>query len=254
MIRIDGLRAGYDRHEKLHGLTTDIPAGRLTALVGPNGCGKTTLLRCIAGLMRPVSGEIWLDDARLSAFSDRERARRIAYMPQNRSVPEITVRQLAAHGRYPHLRWGGSLSEKDEEIIRLAMDRTGTAQHADRPLTELSGGERQNAYLAMMLAQQADIMLLDEPTTYLDLNAQFRLMRLLRGLSGEGKTVAAVLHDLPLAMEYADHVLLMQEGKVVASGTPEQVCDSGALDSVFGVETLRTADGGVRFIEIRKPV
>ena len=203
MIRIDGLRAGYDRQEKLHGLTADIPAGRLTALIGPNGCGKTTLLRCIAGLMRPMSGEIRLDDLRLSSFSYRERALRIAYMPQHRSVPEITVQQLAAHGRYPHLRWGGSLSPKDEEIIHLAMERTGSAQHADRPLHALSGGERQSAYLAMMLAQQADVMLLDEPTAYLDLNAQFRLMRLLRELSREGKTVVAVLHDLSLAMEYS---------------------------------------------------
>ena len=235
MIRFENLRAGYGGDERLHGVSCVIPTGRLTALIGPNGCGKSTLLKCAAGVMKPEGGEILLEEMPYRSFDRRTLARRIAYMPQSRPVPEMTVEQLAACGRHPHQRWGRSLTAGDREITRAALVRAGAEGFAGRMVSELSGGERQRAYLAMMLAQQTDVLLLDEPTTYLDPGGQFALMELLGGLCREGRTVIIVLHDLPLALEYADHVLLMQDGRLVQGGSPEEIFGSGRLEDVFGV-------------------
>lgn len=242
MLQFDNLCAGYDGVERLHGISARLRPGRLTAIIGPNGCGKSTLLKCAAGLLKPICGAVLLEGRGLASIPERERARRISYMPQSRLTPELTVRQLAAHGRYPHLRWGQSLSPADREIIDGALRRTELPGLADRPVGSLSGGERQRAYLAMMLAQQTPVMLLDEPTTYLDLSAQFSLMELLRGLCREGRCAAVVLHDLALALEYADEVLLMEAGRLAIQGTPAEVHASGALERVFGVE-VRVPDG-----------
>jgi len=243
MLRLENLCAGYDGVERLHSLTADVGPGRLTAVIGPNGCGKSTLLKCIAGILPPSSGAIYLDGERLPDVPGKDRAKRIAYMPQSRTVPEITVRQLAAHGRYPHLKWGQSLRAADHEIIESALERAGMLSLAHRLMSRLSGGERQKAYLAMMLAQQTPLMLLDEPTTYLDLSSQFELMELLRALCREGRSVLTVLHDLSLAMEYADEMLLMQDGRLIAAGTPEALCASGRIDGVFGVRSRKLEDG-----------
>ena len=247
MLRFENLRAGYDHVERLHGVSAALSAGRLTAVIGPNGCGKSTLMKCAAGIIRPDSGEIRIDGRPLSAVTDRERARFVSYMPQSRLTPDIPVRQLVAHGRYPHLKWGQSLSKSDRAIVREALLRVELNDYADRSVSRLSGGERQRAYLAMMLAQQTPVMLLDEPTTYLDLSSQFRLMALLQSLCREGRCAAVVLHDLALAMEYADEILLMRDGELVAAGTPDAVCRSGRLQTVFGVEVERLPDGRFLF-------
>lgn len=251
MIRFDGLRAGYDGVERLHGLSCALPKGRLTALIGPNGCGKSTLVKCAAGVLKPSGGAIFWDDMPYSGLDRRELARRVAYMPQSRPAPEMTVMQLAAHGRYPHQKWGRSLTAADREIVRDALARAGAEKTADRMVSSLSGGERQRAYLAMMLAQQTDALLLDEPTTYLDLGGQFALMDMLLELRGEGRTIVAVLHDLALALEYADHVLLMRDGRLVQAGAPEKIFDSGSLGEVFGVEVDRL--GGKYVFSRKKP-
>lgn len=243
MIRFDGLRAGYDGVERLHGLSCALPGGRLVALIGPNGCGKSTLMKCAAGILKPSAGEIWVDNRPARELSRREMALAVSYMPQSRPAPSIPVRQLVAHGRYPHLKWGHSLTGADREIVRAAMERTDTARYGDRPVSQLSGGERQRAYLAMMLAQETPVMLLDEPTTYLDLSSQFQLMELLAGLSGEGRAVVLVLHDLALALEYADEILLMRDGELIQSGTPEEIYRSGRLDEVFAIRVERTSGG-----------
>lgn len=239
MMRFDGLTAGYGGEERLHGISCTFPKGRLTALIGPNGCGKTTLLKCAAGIMKPSSGQILLDNAPYFSISRRERARRVACMPQSRPTPEMTVQQLAACGRYPHLGWGKSMSDVDKQIVAEALVRAGADRFANRSVFELSGGERQRAYLAMMLAQQASVLLLDEPTTYLDPGSQFELMELLLSLRSENRTVVAALHDLSLAMEYADHIILMQDGRLVQSGSPEEIFASGLLGEVFGVKAER---------------
>ena len=252
MLRLENLCAGYDGVERLHSLTADVQSGRLTAVIGPNGCGKSTLLKSIAGILPTASGTMYLDGERLPVLPGKDRAKRIAYMPQSRTVPEITVRQLTAHGRYPHLKWGQNLRATDNEIIESALERTGMLPFAHRHVTRLSGGERQKAYIAMMLAQQTPLMLLDEPTTYLDLSSQFELMELLRALCREGRSVLTVLHDLPLAMEYADDLLLMQGGRLIAAGTPKAVCASGKIDEAFNVRSRRLEDGKFVFSPSRE--
>jgi len=252
MLRLENLCTGYNGIERLHSLTADIRPGRLTAVIGPNGCGKSTLLKCIAGILPPSSGAMYLDGKRLSGLPGKDRAKHIAYMPQSRAVPEITVRQLAAHGRYPHLKWGQKMRASDHEIIESALERTGMLPFAHRHVSRLSGGERQKAYLAMMLAQQTPLMLLDEPTTYLDLSSQFELMELLGALCREGRSVLTVLHDLPLAMEYADDLLLMQDGCLIAAGSPETLCASGKVGEVFNVRSRRLEDGKFVFSPFRE--
>lgn len=254
MLEFVDLRAGYDGAEKLHGLSALLERGRLCAIVGPNGCGKSTLLKCAAGLLRPTAGEILLNGRALSGVSERERARLLAYMPQSRIAPDISVRRLAAHGRYPYLKWGQSLSSEDRRIVDSAIERVHLAEYARRSVSSLSGGERQRAYLAMMLAQQTQVMLLDEPTTYLDLSAQFALMELLRELRCEGRCIAVVLHDLALALEYADEILLLRQGELIAAGTPEEVCASGELEKTFNVEIRRAEDGKYIFYANRMEV
>ena len=247
MLQFENLRAGYDRVERLHGVSATLSAGRLTAVIGPNGCGKSTLMKCAAGILQPDAGAVRIDGQPLNGLSSRERAQLVSYMPQSRLTPDISVRQLVAHGRYPHLKWGQSLNKADREIILDAMRRVELDGYANRSVSRLSGGERQRAYLAMMLAQQTPVMLLDEPTTYLDLSSQFRLMALLKSLCWEGRCAAVVLHDLALAMEYADDVLLMHGGELAAAGTPDAVYRSGRLQSVFGVEVDRLPDGRFLF-------
>lgn len=242
MLEFNALRAGYDGDEKLHGVSARLEKGRLTAIIGPNGCGKSTLIKCAAGLLKPFGGEILFGGEDLRGISEKERARRIAYMPQSRIAPDISVRQLVAHGRFPHLKWGQSPRREDREIVQSAIERTNLQPLAHRPVSALSGGERQRAYLAMMLAQQTPVMLLDEPTTYLDLSSQFALMALLRQLTGEGHAIGVVLHDLALALEYADDILLLQRGERVALGSPEEIYRSGALKTAFSIDVKKTAD------------
>lgn len=252
MLQIMNLRAGYDGHEKLHGICARIEPGSITTIVGPNGCGKSTLLKCAAGLLKPADGEIILNGQPVGRMNDKERARHIAYMPQSRIVPDISVRQLAVHGRYPHLKWGQALSENDRSIVQKAMERAGIAALAEKNIAQLSGGERQLAYLAMMLAQQTPVMLLDEPTTHLDLAGQFALMDMLRKLADDGRCVAVVLHDLALALEYADSILLMADGKARMQASPEAIFTSGEMQKIFGVDIQKTPEGKFIFYSARQ--
>ena len=236
MLQFENLRAGYDGVEKLHGISFGLRQGALTAIIGPNGCGKSTLMKCAAKLMEPSGGAVILDGRPLNTLTERERAQSISYMPQSRIVPDTSVRHLVTHGRYPHLQWGRSLRREDREIVEAVLRRAGLMDYAGRNVRLLSGGERQRAYLAMMLAQQTPVMLLDEPTTYLDLSNQFQLMRLLRDLCREGRAAAVVMHDLALALEFADEIVLLDAGKCAAKGTPEEVYRSGAIQEVFGIQ------------------
>ncbi len=248
MLRFEGLCAGYDGVERMHDITCRFERGKMTALIGPNGSGKSTMIQCAAGILKPMRGRIMLEEKPYSEFSAKEMARRISYMPQNRIAPSITVRQLVSHGRYPHLSWGRSMSEEDRAIVREAMIRTGTRDFADRTVSQLSGGERQKVYLAMLLSQQAPVMLLDEPTGALDLGAQFELMSLLGDLRDDGRTIIIVLHDLALALEYADELMLIQDGRLVKSGSAEDV--AGSIGDAFRVQTERTPSGKYVFSPI----
>lgn len=235
MIRSERLCAGYEGVEILHSVSLNIPQGKFTALIGPNGCGKTTLLKACAGILKPDSGIVCASGKDVQKLHPRDLAKILSYMPQSRPIPEMTVSQLAAHGRYAHLKWGRSLSEDDRAIIRAAMETTDTLSLCDKRMDRISGGERQRAYIAMMLAQQTPVMLLDEPTTYLDPKACLDMMDMLKNLSAKGRTVLAVLHDISLALEYCDHIVLMDKGCIAASGAPETIVSSGLIEKIFGI-------------------
>lgn len=254
MLEFRELRAAYDGVETLHGVSAHLAPGKLTAIIGPNGCGKSTLMKCAVGLMKPSGGEILLNGQPLSVIPEKERARHLSYMPQSRIAPDISVRHLVTHGRYPHLKWGQSLRREDREIVQAAIERVKLGALVNRPVSRLSGGERQRAYLAMMLAQQTAVMLLDEPTAYLDLSSQFALMELLRALCREGRSVILVLHELSLALEYTDSLLLMERGHLVAAGSPEEVYRSGQIQRVFSIDVRRTSDNKYLFYREKQEV
>lgn len=236
-LRTENLTVSYGAQTVLDGLSLALPAGKITALLGPNGCGKSTLLNCFSRLLTPDSGEILLDEKPIAGFSARQLARRLALLPQHHLSPEgITVRELVSYGRSPWLSLWGRLSAEDNERVNVAMSQTRTRNLADRRLTQLSGGQRQRAFLAMVLAQDTPLILLDEPTTYLDINHQVELMRLMVELKRQGKTVVTVLHDLNQASRYCDHLVVLASGRVMAQGAPEAVMKPELLKAVFSVE------------------
>ena len=248
MIEFQNLCAGYDRTPVLSGISLRIEPGTFTVILGPNGCGKSTLLKSLVGLSDVYAGQILLEGRPLSDFSGAETAKRIAYLPQSRRVPDITVQRLVLHGRFPHLRYPRKYRRQDFEIARAAMERVGIAQLADQSLARLSGGTRQKVYIAMALAQDTPVITLDEPTTYLDIGHQLQVMELCRELARQGKAVAAVLHDLDLAMQYGDRMALLDRGHLVDQGSPEELYRSGNLQRVFGVQMARVpTDHGPRY-------
>lgn len=243
MIEFRSVCGGYPDREVLQQISFSVPKGSLTALVGPNGCGKTTLLRTAARRLPASGGEILLEGRRVAEYGRREFARTLAFLPQSRSVPGITVRALVNHGRFPYLGFSRRLRDADRRAVRRAMEITATEEWAERDLRELSGGERQRVYFAMALAQDTGTILLDEPTAFLDLCRQFELLELLRRMCAEGKAVLIVLHDLALALQYSDQLVLLEKGCVAAAGAPRQIAAEGTLDRVFHIQTHRAPDG-----------
>ncbi|GKW36257.1 Fe(3+) dicitrate ABC transporter ATP-binding protein FecE [Pectobacterium carotovorum] len=236
-LTTQNLTAGYGDKRILDGLSLSLPAGKITALLGPNGCGKSTLLKCFAKLLTPESGTIQLNGKPLSAFSARQLSRHLALLPQQHLTPEgITVRDMVAYGRSPWLSLWGRLSPDDRQRVQLAMEKTHIVDLADKRLTDLSGGQRQRAFLAMLLAQDTPVVLLDEPTTYLDINHQVELMKLLRELNQAGKTVVTVLHDLNQASRYCDHLVMLADGRMMAQGSPHEVMKPELLQRVFSID------------------
>lgn len=248
MLELRGITAGYGGTPVLREVSFTVPKGSLTALIGPNGCGKTTLLRAAARQLPLLAGEILLDGRPVSSYGRTEFARKAAFMPQVRSVPAITAGALVAHGRFPHLGFSRRLRPEDRAAVQAAMEATGVADWANRDLRALSGGERQRVYLAMALAQDTDLILLDEPTTYLDPGRQFELLDLIASLPGRGKTVVMVLHDLSHALRYSTQLLLLEQGRLVQQGTPEELYAGGQLDRVFGIRSRRAPDGSYYFL------
>jgi iron complex transport system ATP-binding protein len=229
---------GYGGAPVVHDLSVEIPDGQVTTIVGPNGCGKSTLLRTLARLLAPTSGRVLLDGAPITSMSTRDIATRLTLLPQSPVAPEgLLVRDLVSRGRHPHQRWFSQWSKKDEEVVEAAMAMTDTTALRDRPLDQLSGGQRQRAWIAMTLAQDTDLMLLDEPTTYLDLAHQVEVLELVCRLNRErSRTVAMVLHDLNLAARYSDVVVVMHAGRIVTQGPPAEVFTAQMLSEVFGLE------------------
>ncbi|MBX8500849.1 Fe(3+) dicitrate ABC transporter ATP-binding protein FecE [Pseudomonas lijiangensis] len=237
ILQAQQLDIGYGDTRIVQALSFSPPPGKVTALIGPNGCGKSTLLKAFARILIPQAGKLSLDGQAYAQLSPRELARKIAFLPQVLPIPEgVSVRQLVAYGRSPHNSLWGRLSGADRSSVDQALQRMELETLAERPLSDLSGGQRQRAWLAMVLAQDAAIVLLDEPTTYLDISHQVELLDLMRQLSAEGKTVITVLHDINQACRYADHMAVMQAGRLVASGTPDEVLDAELVSRVFDVQ------------------
>lgn len=234
----------YDDHVVVKDLDIKIPDGEITAIIGPNACGKSTLLRSLARLLRPSSGQVVLDGEQIHKMKTKEVARRLGLLPQTPIAPEgITVVDLVARGRTPHQKLFQQWSEADERAVRGALEATGTATLAGRPVDELSGGQRQRVWIAMALAQETELLLLDEPTTFLDIAHQIDVLDLVGSLNRErGRTVVVVLHDLNLACRYATHVVAMRDGFIVASGKPSDVINAETVLDVFGLDSMIIAD------------
>jgi len=248
MIELKGLEAGYPGRPVLEGIDLGFRPGEVLAILGPNGCGKSTLLRTANGLLPHSGGEVLLDGVPIQRLTAREAAQKVAYLPQSRPVPNITAQRMVLHGRFPYLSYPRRYRAEDYEMVQKALGWAGGTELADRPLTELSGGQRQKIYLAMALAQDTATILMDEPTTYLDVSCQLEVMALARRLAGEGKAVVLVLHDLCLALQFAHRAALLQDGRVLQAGTPEEVYQNGALERVMGVALGRVkTEKGFRY-------
>lgn len=221
----------------LEQISTSFADGKITAILGPNGCGKSTLLKIVCRLLTPSVGSILLHGQNVHTMKPKAFAKEVALLAQTNHPPEITVEDLVAYGRYPHQKYGQGFTKQDKEIIAQSMAQVKADSYANRYVNRLSGGQRQRAYIAMALAQNTDIIILDEPTTYLDINIRFEIMELIRSLNQQGKTIIMVLHDLNLALEYSDHIILMNHGHIINEGTPQDIIASGDLDRVFDITT-----------------
>ncbi|MDH2326797.1 ABC transporter ATP-binding protein [Cereibacter sp. SYSU M97828] len=243
-LQAKGIDVAYDGRRVIEGLDLTIPDGKVTAIIGPNGCGKSTLLKTLARLIRPTKGQVLLDGQDIHAAHTRDVARKLGLLPQSPLAPEgITVADLIARGRAPWRSLLGRWSPADTAARDAALAATALEDLADRPIAALSGGQRQRAWIAMALAQDTPILLLDEPTTYLDLPHQVDLLRLLGRLNREqGRTVVSVLHDLGLAARFSDHVIVMSGGKVLAEGPPSEVITASTLATAFGLEAVVIPD------------
>lgn len=243
-LRAEGLSLGYDDRAVITDLDVSVLDGKITAIVGANACGKSTLLRGLARLLKPREGVVYLDDRTLTELSTLDVAKVLGLLPQTPVAPDgITVADLVSRGRYPHQGWFRRWTGRDHEAVTRALAATDTADLIDRPLRALSGGQRQRVWVAMALAQDTDLLLLDEPTTFLDINHQVELLRLLRRLNAEsGKTIVAVLHDLNLASRFCDHIIAMAGGAVVAEGAPAEVITAELVEKVFGLSCVIVPD------------
>lgn len=239
MLELQDLSAGYRKSPIVSGVSLRFVPGRILVLAGPNGCGKSTLLRTALGLQPRLGGRILLDGQDLDALSPRQIAQKAAFMAQSRDVPSITAGRLVLHGRFPYLSYPRHYQKRDREAARRALEWAGVSELAERPLKELSGGQRQRVYLAMALAQDTETILMDEPTTFLDVRHQLEVMDLARRLAREGKAVVMVLHDLCLALRCADRIALLYGGKLLDYGTPEALYERGLLERAFGVSLGR---------------
>ena len=244
MLNIQNLSAGYPGNPVLTGASLTLAKGSVTVITGPNGCGKSTLLKALAGIL-PATGSASLDGMELLGLDRRELAKKIAFLPQNRPVPEISVQNLVLHGRFPYLSYPRRYRREDHAIARDAMEKMGVLDLADRSLSTLSGGQRQKVYIAMALAQNTPVVLLDEPNSFLDIAHQLQLMNQSRTLAAEGKTVVLVLHDLAMALEWADSLAVFSVGRCLFQGIPEKTFLSGSLEAAFDIQVHRvqTPDG-----------
>lgn len=250
MLNTENIAVGFAGKRVLENLNFAIEKGQIISILGPNGSGKSTLLKILSRNLKPDQGKIYLDGQNLADLNNKIIARKMAVLPQSPEAPkDLTVRDLVEYGRYPHQHWWQGKSQEDDECVRWALEQTGLEEMSDRIVSTLSGGERQRVWIAMALAQKPEVLLLDEPTTYLDICHQLEIMELLAEFNRvHGITIAMVLHDINHAAKYSDCVAVLHQGKVFAVGKPEEVITSDTLRAVFGVESKITMD------DVGKPV
>lgn len=252
MLEYRSVSVSCQRTPILKDISLSFPEGKITTIIGPNGCGKTTLLQCLNGVSRVTSGKILLNGADFLKFSPKERARQLSFLPQVRTViPTLPVKTLVEHGRFPHLGFARKKSKEDIDLVAKAMDFTHVTPYADQYADTLSGGTRQRVFFAMTLAQNCDIIVLDEPTTYLDMPAQRDFMLLLDDLRRQKKTIILTLHDLNHALQISDYLIVMEDRKIAACATPTECLRQHIIEDVFHMRWKRfeDADGTYYFFE-----
>lgn len=243
MIKLNNVTAGYNKIEIIKNINIEFEEGSITSIVGKNGCGKTTLLRTASNLLKPFCGNVTIRGRDISSIPARELARQVSYLPQLRTVPNITAYNLVMHGRYPHLGFSRTPQKEDREIVEKAIEDMGLGKYINKNIQELSGGQRQKVYLAMVLAQDTDIIFLDEPTTYLDINHKLEILNIIKKLKQMGKTIVMVLHDLSNALSYSDKICLMENGLVAVYDTPEAVFESKEIERLFNIYSAQVSIG-----------
>ena len=243
MINWSHVSAGFSGVPVLQDISGSVAPGRITCLIGPNGAGKSTLLKATAGILPLMSGDVFLDDQSLSSFTPRSLAHRLAYLPQSRSIPEISVFSMVLHGRFSHLSYPRRYTASDREIVWDALRWVHMEDYAEESVSRLSGGQRQKVYIAMALVQDAQAILLDEPTTFLDIKGQLETLQLLRQLALRGKEVLVVLHNLDFALRCGDDIILLDHGTITQRGTPSALASSDALQNAFGVSAAIVSNG-----------
>jgi iron complex transport system ATP-binding protein len=255
-LAAQALSLAHGRYPVIKTLNLELPQGKVTAIVGPNGCGKSTLLNGLARVHVPAGGAVLLNGRDIHTLPSREVARQLALLPQDNTAPEgLTVTDLIRFGRQPHQGFLRRWTEQDQAILEQALAAADLAELADRPLDTLSGGQRQRAWIAMSIAQQTPLLLLDEPTSALDLGHQIEVFELIRQLAGQGKTIAMVVHDLVSACRYADHLVAMADGEILARGAPSDILDPALIHRLYGVhcDILQDpADGTPVLVNLRK--
>lgn len=245
-FRIENVTAGYEQQTIFEQLSIDIEAGKITTIIGPNGCGKSTLLKTIGRILKKTSGDIYLQEQNMQSMSTKDIAKKLAILAQSPSAPDqLKVGELISYGRYPHRKNVNRVTKEDQEVIAWAMDVTHVSAFKDRTIAQLSGGQRQRVWLAMALAQKTDILLLDEPTTYLDMAHQMEVLKIVQQINRQHQcTIVMVLHDINQAARFSDTIIAMKDGNIVASGTPQQMMTAETLQQIFHIQAKIIEDDG----------
>ncbi|HHX55062.1 MAG TPA: ABC transporter ATP-binding protein [Clostridiales bacterium] len=236
MISLNKVTSGYMGVNIIKDISLSFEKGNIISIIGKNGCGKTTLLKTASRLIKPYSGDVLLNENSIFNITSKEVARHISYLPQNRDVPSIKAYDLVMHGRFPYLKFPRIPTDDDKRLAEEAIERLKITEYKDKNIRELSGGERQKVYLAMILAQDTDIIFLDEPTTFLDINHQLEILKIVKDLKKMGKTIVMVIHDLNSALTYSDKVCLMDKGQIVIYDTPQNVYKSKLIENTFEIQ------------------